>query len=107
MVNGMNTCSAQRARQVGDDLATLVRGGDVEEDELVGALGVVARRELHGVAGVTQVDEVDTLHHPPVAHVEAGDDALHVHPSPSLASRHAGRQPAKTICASASVKAFS
>ena len=53
-----------------------MRGGDVEEDELVGALGVVARGELDRVAGVAEVDEVDALDHAAVVHVEAGDDAL-------------------------------
>ena len=53
-MNGMNTCSALRAASVGDDVAALVRGGDVEEDELVGALGVVARGQLDRVAGVAQ-----------------------------------------------------
>ena len=39
-------------------------GGDVQEGELVGALGVVRRGQLDRVAGVTQVDEVDALDHP-------------------------------------------
>ena len=43
------------ARELGDRVALFVRGGDVEEDELVGALGVVALRELDRVAGVADV----------------------------------------------------
>ncbi len=45
-------------------VAAVGRRGDVEEHELVGALGVVAGRQLDRVAGVAQVDEVDALHHP-------------------------------------------
>ena len=35
-------------------VATVRRGGDVEEHQLVGALGVVAGRQLDRVAGVAQ-----------------------------------------------------
>jgi hypothetical protein len=38
-----------------------VRGGDVEEDQLVGALGVVALGQLDRVAGIAQADEVGAL----------------------------------------------
>jgi hypothetical protein len=41
------------AGELDDRLPALVRGGDVEEDELVGALGVVARGQLDRVARVT------------------------------------------------------
>ena len=47
--------------ELDDRVAVLVRGGDVEEDELVGALGVVAGGELDRVAGVADVDEVGAL----------------------------------------------
>jgi hypothetical protein len=66
-------------RKLRDDSAALVRRRDVEEDELVGPLGVVARRELDRIAGVAELDEVHPLDHAPVAHVEARDDAFHVH----------------------------
>ena len=59
----------------------LVRRGDVEEDELVGALGVVALGELDRVARVADVDEVRALHDAPGVDVEARDDALEVHPA--------------------------
>ena len=49
-------------------------GGDVEEDELVGALGVVEGGQLDRIAGVAQIDELDALDDPAVGHVEAGDD---------------------------------
>jgi hypothetical protein len=57
------------------DVAVLVAGGDVEEAEFVGPGGVVDAGLLHRIAGIAQVDEVDALDHPPVLHVEAGDDA--------------------------------
>ena len=65
--------------QVDDGVAALVRGGDVEEDQLVGALRVVGERGLDGVARVAQVHEPDALDHAPVLHVEARDDALGEH----------------------------
>ena len=60
-------------------MAGVGAGGDVEEDDLVGALGVVAGGQLDRVAGVDQVDEVDALDHPAGVDVEAGDhpDAAH------------------------------
>ena len=58
-----------------------MRGGDVEEAELVRALLVVEPRLLHRIAGVDQIDEVDALHGAPILHVEARDDAdLERHP---------------------------
>ena len=75
------------AGELDDRLAPLVRGGDVEEDELVGALGVVALGELDRVAGVAQVDEVGALDDPPGVDVEAGDDPLQRHRSGALPAR--------------------
>ena len=56
-------------------LPGLGAGGDVEEDQLVGAIGVVARGLLDGVAGVAQRLEVHALHHPPAGDIETGNDA--------------------------------
>ena len=61
------------------DLAALVRGGDVQKDQLVGLLGVVDGRLLDRIAGVAQVDEVDALDDTPVLDVEAGDDSFGEH----------------------------
>ena len=61
--------SAERA-------ALLDRRRDVEDHDLVDPLDVVARRQLRGIAGAAQPFEVDALDDRPVAHVEAGDDAL-------------------------------
>jgi hypothetical protein len=56
-------------------VAAVGRGGDVEEGELVRALGVVAAGQLDGVPGVAQVGEVDALDDPAGLDVQAGDDA--------------------------------
>ncbi len=56
--------------------AAFVGGGDVEEDDLVGAGGGVAVGELGGVAGVDDVDELDAFDDAAVPDVEAGDDAF-------------------------------
>ena len=77
-----------RARHhVEDDLAPLVRRRDVEEGQLVGALLVVALRDLDRVAGVAQADEVDALDDAAVLDVEAGDDALGQHGTVDSADR--------------------
>ena len=77
------------AGQLDDRLALLVRGGDVEEDELVGALGVVALGQLDRVARVAQADEVGALDDAPGVDVEAGDDPLEDHGARGRPSRRA------------------
>ena len=76
-------------RQLDDRVAALVGRGDVEEDELVGALGVVALGQLDRVAGVAQVDEVRALDDAAGVDVQARDHALEVHGQarPSAAER--------------------
>ena len=59
--------------------AALVRGGDVEQDDLVGAAARVAMRELGGVAGVDDVEELDAFDDASGAHVKTGDDAFGQH----------------------------
>jgi hypothetical protein len=66
-------------RELDDGAAALVRRGDVEEDELVGALAVVARRERDRVAAVAKIEESRAFHDAAVLHVEAGDDAPREH----------------------------
>ena len=44
--------------------------------ERIGAVAVIAVRQLDGIARIAQVDEVDTLHNAPGGDVQAGDDAL-------------------------------
>jgi hypothetical protein len=58
-----------------------VTGGDVEEHQLVGALGVVSAGDLHRVAGVAQVQEVHALYDPALLNVQARYDSLGQHPA--------------------------
>ena len=62
-----------------DGVPLLVRGGDVQEDQLVGALDVVAGGEFDRVAGVADVDEVGAFDHATLVDVQAGDDPFEVH----------------------------
>ena len=56
-------------------VAVVGRRGDVEEHELVGAFGVVARRELDRITGVADLDEAHALHDAARVDVEARDHA--------------------------------
>ena len=73
------------ARGAGDDVghdgAGVARGGDVEEDQLVGALPIVAVGQLDRIAGVAQVHEVDAFDHAAAGDVETGDDSFGQHQS--------------------------
>lgn len=55
-----------------DEVAPVAGGGDVEEGELVGALLVVAARDLDRIARIGEVDEVHALDDAAGGHVEAG-----------------------------------
>ena len=48
--------------------------GNVQEAQLVSARSIVGDRALHRIAGVAQIDEVDSLDDPAVFDVETGDD---------------------------------
>src|SRR5690606_28781764 len=58
---------------VQDDVARVGAGRDVEEGQFIGALLVVAARDLDRIAGVAQLDEVDALDDAPGVDVEAGN----------------------------------
>jgi hypothetical protein len=62
-----------------DDVALVRTGGDVEEGEFVGALLIVAARDLDRVAGIAQALEIDALDDAAGLDVEAGTDALGEH----------------------------
>ena len=94
IVNGMKTSSAVRRASSTTVSRLSVRRGDVEEDELVGARRVVARRQLDRVARVAQVDEAGALDDAPAVDVEARDDALGVH-SPTDGSAGGRLAPAR------------
>ena len=70
----------RRARHhVQHRLAAFGGGGDVVEDDLVGALGVVAGRQLDGVAGIAQPGEPHALDDPAGVDVKARDDPHRSH----------------------------
>ena len=77
--SGMNSSRATARIVSASARRALERGGDVEDDELVDALAVVAARELGRIAGAPQPLEVDALDDLAVADVEAGDDAFGQH----------------------------
>ena len=69
-----------------------MRGVDVEEDQLVGALGVVGQRGLDRIAGVAQVEELHALDHAAVLDVQARDDALGEHQTALTAASASGSE---------------
>src|SRR5205823_5605523 len=69
------TCLGGTAYHVENDVPVLMARGDVQEGELIGACGIVRNRGGHGIARVAQVDELHSLHHAPVLHVETGNEA--------------------------------
>ena len=73
-VSGMNTCAATASTILQNHAALVRAGGDVEETQLVGALLVVAARDLDRVAGIAQADEIDALDDAPAGDVQAGND---------------------------------
>ena len=92
--------------------ALLGRRSDVEEDDLVGTLLLVAERALHRVPHAPQGRKADALDHAPVGHVQAGDHtpARPAHGSPRdqctgpLLLR--GASVSRIACASARPRAF-
>ena len=79
--------------------APLVGRGDVEEDDLVGALAGVPLGQLGRVAFVGQVHELRPLHDAALVHVEARDHATGQHHATSAgwrAPRAAGARPSPT-----------
>src|SRR3569623_2007913 len=59
-------------------VAALMAGGDVEEHKLVGALIIVAPRNLHRIDGVANADELHAYDDAAFVDVEAGNDAFGV-----------------------------
>ncbi len=65
-----------RPDHVVEKAARLDAGADIQERDLVGALTVVATRDLDRIAGIAQIDEIDALDDAALGDVEAGNDAL-------------------------------
>ena len=59
---------------------------------LIGARRRMPFGQFRRISGIDQVDELHPLHHPPAAHVQAGDDPLGQHASSTKFSQdtHAG-----------------
>ena len=55
----------------------LVRRGDIEKDQFIRPIALVAFRELHWVAHVTEPDEPGAFHHAPRLHIQADDHPSH------------------------------
>src|SRR5699024_2231848 len=51
-------------------------GGNIEEDQLVGALLGIAARQLHRIAGIAQAFKIHPFNGTPVFNVQAGDDTF-------------------------------
>ena len=64
------------SKNAGKGTAAFERRGDVQDDELVDPLAVIATRQLRRVAGASQSFEVDPFDDLPVAHIETGNDPL-------------------------------
>ena len=67
------------ADHVEHDVAAFVAGRDVEKDQLVGPFLLVPRGHLDRIAGIAEIEEIRSLHHPPAIHVEAGNHAFGKH----------------------------
>src|SRR5215467_12117630 len=78
----------RRARNhVVDRVTIFMTGSDVKEAQLVRPRRIVCDGRLHWIAGVAQIDEIDSLDHPAVFHVEARNDADFEHQAAVLAAR--------------------
>ena len=71
--------AGHRFNDVQDEIAPVAGGGDVQKGQFIGTLGVVTRRNFHGVTGVAQTHKVHALDHTATGHVQAGDDAFGQH----------------------------
>jgi hypothetical protein len=65
--------AADRLEEGGPAIA---RGGDIQDDQFVGAFGVVASSLRHGIAGVAQANEVHAFDDAGTIGIEAGNDPV-------------------------------
>ena len=61
--------------QIEHRAAIFMGGVNVEKTKLIRPRRIIGNRGIHRVARITQADEVHTLHHTAIGHVETGDDA--------------------------------
>lgn len=60
---------------VEDRFAVVAGGGDVKEAEFVRAGGIIGLGRFHRIAGIDQIDEINTFDDAAVLHIETGNDA--------------------------------
>ena len=63
-----------------DRIPPLMRGGDIQETQLIRALVVIDLRLLHRVTGVNNINEIHALHNAAIVNIQAGDDTGFEHP---------------------------
>ena len=78
-VSGHEDLLSRPADDLQHNVAPLVAGGDVEKHQFVGAILLVTGRHGHRIAGVAEVKEISSLHHPTAVDVEARNDAFGKH----------------------------
>ena len=78
------------------DVPRFVAGGDVEEDQFVGAGFVVLPGDLDGIARIAQLHEVHALDHPAGVNIQAGNDAVSQHGGHCRATAHRALKPTET-----------
>ena len=65
--------------ELDDCFARANGGGDVEEDQLIGAFITVSCAELDGVAGIAEIQEMDAFDNTVVFNIETRDDSFCKH----------------------------
>ena len=76
---GHETAGGGALHDIQDGAAAIRGGGDVEEDQFVGALIVVGDGGFHGIAGIAEFEKFGAFDDTALIHVEAGDDAAGQH----------------------------
>ena len=79
-------------QNIGKELPPLMGRSDVVEHQLVGTGAGVVLRQSHRVGHVPEPLKIDSLYHPSVPYIQAGDDTLghHVTPPPQGVAQRQG-----------------
>ena len=75
-VNGMKHWLRNRGHDIENDVAILVAGGDVEEDEFIRTGFVVLSGDFNWIAGIAQTDKVHALDDATCLHIQTRNDAV-------------------------------
>src|SRR5690606_26034170 len=59
--------------------AVFMRSSDVQKDEFVSAFPVISCCLFDGIAGITQVQEIDAFNHSPIHNIQTGYDPFSQH----------------------------